>query len=528
MIPAGTIRPGTIGWFALHEARLAWRDWLSLMTGGQRRRVGTVVLGLIAFALFMHGLAYMVLSSPGRLTSLDGAGSLAIIAGAIVMSWSLMLSQALESVTRAFYARGDLELILTSPAASARLFAVRIVAMAVTIVAMALMLTAPFINILVWLGGPRWLCAYAVAGGLAMDAVTVAVLIAVGLFRTIGPRRTRVMAQVLAAVMGAGFAVGMQLAMILSYGTYAYETPAGAAASRWAMLSKFAPDSGSALLWPARAVLGEPVALIGLLGFSVAAMAATIYVFAPRFGQLALAAGSAANGPALRGGARRSGRQSYFHDRLPAPALRRKEWTLLLRDPWLLSQTLMQLLYLLPAGFLLWRDFHGGGNVSMLLVPVLIVASGQLGGGLAWLAVSGEDAPDLIASAPVPASHVLRAKVEAVLCCIAVIFAPFAVTLAFAAPCAALVAFAGTIIAAGSATAIQYWFRAQARRSLFRRRQTSSRVATFAEALSSTLWAGTGALAASGTWLAIVPGVAVLAIVGGAWMISPERGPSRA
>ncbi len=78
-------------------------------------------------------------------------------------------------------------------------------------------------------------------------------------------------------------------------------------------------------------------------------------------------------------------------------------------------------------------------------------------------------------------------------------------------------------IAAGSATAIQFWFRTQARRSLFRRRQTSSRVATFAEALSSIGWAGTGALAATGTWLAVIPGLMVLAIVGGAWMISPAR-----
>ena len=80
--------------------------------------------------------------------------------------------------------------------------------------------------------------------------------------------------------------------------------------------------------------------------------------------------------------------------------MRRKEWTLLLRDPWLMSQTLMQLLYLLPPAFLLWRGFYAGRRLGVL-VPILIVAAGQLGGGLAWLAVSGEDAPDLIASAPV-------------------------------------------------------------------------------------------------------------------------------
>jgi ABC-2 type transport system permease protein len=95
--------------------------------------------------------------------------------------------------------------------------------------------------------------------------------------------------------------------------------------------------------------------------------------------------------------------------------------------------------------------------------------------------------------------------------------------LAVADPFPALVALIGVVIAAGSATAIQYWFRSQARRSTFRRRQTSSRVATFAEALSSTGWAGTGALAATGTWIAIIPGVAVVVLVAGAWMISPAR-----
>jgi ABC-2 type transport system permease protein len=156
-------------------------------------------------------------------------------------------------------------------------------------------------------------------------------------------------------------------------------------------------------------------------------------------------------------------------------------------------------------------------------VPVLIVVAGQLSGALAWLAVSGEDGPDLVASAPVSAARVLCSKTKAVLGAIAAVFAPFVVMLAATVPFAALAALFGIAIAAGSATATQFGFRAQARRSLFRRRQTSSRVATYAEALSSIGWAGTGALAATGTWLAVFPGLIVLAIVGGTWMISPNR-----
>ena len=63
----------------------------------------------------------------------------------------------------------------------------------------------------------------------------------------------------------------------------------------------------------------------------------------------------------------------------------------------------------------------------------------------------------------------------------------------------------GIVVAAASATAIQLWFRTQAKRSQFRRRQTSSRVATFAEAFSSIGWAGAAAVAAVSLPLAVIP-----------------------
>ena len=40
-------------WFARHEFRLAWREWLAMMTGGRRERRRRAVIGLIAFAVIM-------------------------------------------------------------------------------------------------------------------------------------------------------------------------------------------------------------------------------------------------------------------------------------------------------------------------------------------------------------------------------------------------------------------------------------------------------------------------------------------
>ena len=502
----------TISWFAKHEARLAWRDWVALMTAGHRRRLRTVIVGFAAFALFMHVLAWLMLRSVSDLTDADYKRVLVMVTGSLAMTLSLMLSQALETVTRGFYARGDLELILSSPIRSSRLFAVRIAAMAVSITGMSLVLAAPFINVLAWLGGSFWLSAYAAVVALAMVSVAVAATLAVGLFRLIGPRRTRSVAQVAAAVIGAGFAVGIQFVAILTYGT-----PSRTAVIGSDVVVEMAPDADSMLWWPARAVLGQPVFLVGMLTLGLLLLGLAIWRFAPRFGTLAITAASAPDSVAKRR------RPSRFRGGSPARALRRKEWVLLWRDPWLISQTLMQLLYLLPAALLLWRDLHSGTGALGLLVPILIVAAGQLGGGLAWLAVSGEDAPELIACAPVSALVVFRARAEAVLGGILVVFLPFVAVLSLADPFAALVALLGVIVAAGSSTAIQYWFRTQARRSLFRRRHTSSRVATFAEALSSTLWAGTGALVAAGSWLALVVLAVVLAIVAGAWAVSPAR-----
>jgi len=117
----------------------------------------------------------------------------------------------------------------------------------------------------------------------------------------------------------------------------------------------------------------------------------------------------------------------------------------------------------------------------------------------------------------------VRAKVEAVFGALAMVLAPLLLVLAVASPRSAFIAILGIVIAASAAIAIQLWFAVQAKRSHFRRRQTSSRIATFAETFSSLLWAGAAGAAAVGTSIAIVPAIFAVAVVIGAWAISPRR-----
>jgi ABC-2 type transport system permease protein len=504
----------TFTWFAGHEFRLAWRDWLSMMTAGKRGRERVVAVVLVVFIALMHLFAYYLVKRVPAIAVHADKAALVAVTGSLLLSFSLMLSQAMESVTRAFYARSDLDLILSSPIQARRVFAVRIAALAVSTTLLGLVLAAPFINMLAFCGGARWLASYGVVAAMGLMATALAVALTVALIRAIGPKRTRLVAQIVAAVIGAAFVIGLQVAAILSYGTISRFSVLESAA-----LVAHAPGIGSVIWWPARAALGDGVALAVILSAALLLIGVAVAVFSKRFGDHVIAAAGVAFAQ------RRQREGLSFRRGSPLRALRRKEWALLKRDPWLVSQTLMQLLYLLPPALLLWKSFgKGGGGALMLLVPVLVMAAGQLAGGLSWLAISGEDAPDLVATAPVPPGAVLRAKIEAVMGAIALVFVPFLLPLALVAPYFALTAAIGIMVAAASATAIQLWFRTQAKRSHFRRRQTSSRMATFAEASSSITWAGTAALAAAGTWLAAPTALVAMMILFGTRLMAPRAG----
>ena len=252
---------------------------------------------------------------------------------------------------------------------------------------MAVLLAAPFINVLVWRGGARWLAGYGVVLAVGATAAAMSVALTVALFRTIGPaantaggadRRRRDRRDLRDRVAGGGDRLlrhDPQFTFLQSDALVAVR--AGGREPVW---------------WPARAMLGDCTALRAVVGRRLYdTRRVNCYVFSARFGEHAVAAAGVSDGSI---GHRR--RLHAFRAASPKQILRRKEWTLLIRDPWLASQTLMQLLYLLPPALMLWQAFGRGVDDLVLLVPVLVMAAGQLAGGLAWLAISGEDAPDLV------------------------------------------------------------------------------------------------------------------------------------
>jgi ABC-2 type transport system permease protein len=507
-------RSATLIWLARHELRLGWRDWIAMLTLGRRRRISIVALAVMIFIGFMHLLAYSIVRRYALVGAVPDKATLIVVTGIMLLSLSPLVSQAMELVTRVFYSRSDLDLILTSPISPRKIFSVRIARIAVEVALFAMLLATPFIDMLVVLGGVRWLGSYAVVVAMGAVSASFAVALTVALFRVIGPKRTRLIAQIVAAVIGAAFIIGLQIAAILSYGTVSLSP----LQSAW--LVAHVPDAGSLVWWPARAVLGDPAMLLLVVAISLALLGAATLIFAPRFGDHVLAAASVSQATVLQ---RRWSKS--FRQRSVSRVLRQKEWTLLARDPWLMSQTLMQMLYLLPPAVFLWHSFHTRTtDAYILLVPMMVMAAGHLGGNLAWLSISGEDAPDLIATAPVSARRITCAKIEAVMGAVGIIFAPLVTALAFASVRPALVTSTGVFVAVASATFIQLCFRTQAGRRQFRHRHaSSSRIATFAEASTSIAWAGTSALVAADSGLALIPALIAITILGGVWLISPPN-----
>ena len=166
---------------------------------------------------------------------------------------------------------------------------------------------------------PRWLAAYGVVAAMGAVATAAALALTIALFRLVGAKRTRLIAQIVAAVIGAAFVIGLQIAAIFSSGSI---SRFAALQSDW-MLAH-APDTSSAFWWPARAVLGDLHALVAVVAFGFGLLAGAIALFSRRFGDHAWPR-PASPRPCVRQRRWTLG----FRRRSPARVLRQKEWTLL-------------------------------------------------------------------------------------------------------------------------------------------------------------------------------------------------------
>ncbi|KQV93338.1 hypothetical protein [Pelomonas sp. Root1237] len=463
------LRPGSVPWLLRHELRLGWR--------GMGKRMARGLLGFaVALSVALHVGAYFVLRMwpPGS----EQLVLTMLICAAAWIAISLMLAQAILQSVEALFDRGDLDLLLSSPVATHTVFMVRGLGIVANVGGLFLFLLAPFAHVGLFLGHPQLLGIYPAVPALALATTALGLALTLALVRVLGARRARIVAQVLGTLMGGALAVLSQLPNVISAADLQQLL---ARLIRWAEPGgPLAPDSP--VWFPGRALVGAPlplltVALVGVVGFGLVIGLAHHRFLAGTQESVTGSARRIAAAP-QRGSVRFKG--GLWRSVLV------KEWRLIARDPQLIAQTLLQLLYLLPVVLLALR---GAGLTVLASVAVMLASS--LASSLAWITVAAEDAPDLLGSAPVPPSLLRWPKVLAALVPVWLVVSPLLLvlpthglwlTLTF------LFCLAGGTVSAG---VMQVWYPIQGKRKDLMRRAKGKGPVGMIEILTGMAWAGT-------------------------------------
>ena len=504
-------KPGTFRWLLAHDLRLSWRRFQGMFGKMRPRTVGLIVIAAI---VSFHALAWSVSNTLIEVDAESGEGRLyyPALAGAVLFVLPWLISQALGGATRALYSRGDLDLLLASPLPAHHILGARALAIAVEAIASVSIFILPLANMLALTRGLHWLSLYPALAASGLFATGVGILITMGLFKLVGPRRTRVLSQVLATIVGASFVLGLQVLNVLPKGT---REGVVAAIDRSQPGTIF--DRNGALWLPVRAAAGDGDALLVWIAVSLVLFVGTVLFTGRMFARsVVLSAGesSAAGGRASRNRAIR-----FRHSR--ARALRVKEWRLVARDPWLISQILMQVVYTLPVSVIVWRALGTQSAIAVSVAPAIVVIASQISASLAWLTLSSEDAPDFLASAPVTRAEIERRKLEAIALPLALFLALPLIGLAIVSVSAALWTVLFATCAALSTALLNLWHPMPGRRTMVMRRHSQSKIVGMIEHLLSMLWAVAMVLTVLGTKFAVIPVVLALMVL---WFNRPAAG----
>jgi ABC-2 type transport system permease protein len=462
---------------------LVWQD-VKLKARGQAGQRAKIILFLVLAILPLAG--GMVLAFRHRAVPMLPVAALGQVAAVQAGMALVMLSSAYAHVLRMGRDRAELELLLSAPIPAARAITARISSIHALVALPFLMLTTPYFLASAIMGHWRWLAGPLVVAAIAVLATAAALIIAAGLDRLLGPARARLAAQVTGVLLGAGMFVLGQAPNL---------------APRWfaAFLDSLAQPPPWPLDLPARALFGDGLPLLLLVALAVLAVRAAAGLAASRL-EAAPAPDATAQGRAARFGGS------------PMAVMFRKEWRLLARDPELVAQIGQQLVFMVPVVALL---FSGGQITAARLAAAGVFVGGALASSLAWLVIAAEDAPDLIASAPLRPRQVLMAKLAAALAPPMLLVLALAAIVVVRQPLAALLMLPMALAAGLFTASMQLWTRPPARRTAFRQRYRTSLLMTVGEFLVlGCLAAATNLMLAGSLWALAALALPLLMLAG--------------
>jgi ABC-2 type transport system permease protein len=499
-------RAASFLWFVAHDLRLSVRAFEAQFRGLSRAGIVAILSGAVVVA---HALAWpaarqlqFAVRDPGGREQIE-----VWIAAGVVVSLSMILAQAMVSAMRMFYARADFELIFTAPVSTTAVLGSRALAVAFEGAATAALLLLPMADIASVLDRPAWLAIYPWLLATALGCAGVGLVSALGFFVALGPRRARLYLQVAATLVGASFLLVAQAFSLLPATTREMVSAAIAHPFPGSWL-----DHRGTFWFPVRAAMGDPPALLVWLSCGIATFLAAVAFCGSK---VSSAAAAATVGMLTEG---RKPRARPFHGGV-AFSLRRKERKLIARDPWLLSQILLQVIYVAPMSIVLWRGGGVTGTVEVAVAPSIVVIASQLSGSLAWVMISGEDAPEFLASAPLTRKAIDLNKLEAIALPIGLFLALPTLALAYFSPRAAIIAACCAAGAGTSAAMLNFWRQAPAKRSMVLRRHSQSRLVALTELVLTVIWAVACAVSIMTGWIGLAvltPAIVIL------WLSRPR------
>ena len=464
--------PGSLVWLAWHELRLAWRG---------RSKGGARIIALVMLAVYVCVGCATAVGLLGIPIVFDPRIGLGALVGATV-ALSFMTTQAILGSQQTLYQTRDLDLMFTAPIDGRTVLLAKLAGIAGIIVLTYAFLLLPMVVPVAVLGHPGLFGVVGVLASLAMIAAAVGIAITLALAKLAGPRAARTVGQVAAAVLGGALFLVSQL----SHGGNTRQSSITILFDRFHAMGL--GDAGWSGI-PGHAAFGEPLPLglmlvIGVGLFAGAgALLRRLFLSGYQDATMTLSRSKPTGKTTAR----------LFHAGLFRPVFS-KEWRLLARDPGLVFQVILRLVYLAP--LMLWAFRGGGGLIAPGLAFASVLVATQVAGSFAWLTVSGEDAPELLAVAPVPKARIDRAKLAAALLMTAPLAAilPIAIATAGKSPLGALVTLVLTLIGGSIAGLIELKLGKPGQRATFAKRRQGGFVAGILGMIVAVVFGGGAAL----------------------------------
>ena len=355
-------------------------------------------IGGAVFQLLMLAIVHLPVMAAMRAFTRGGADAGAT-EFAVLLALLLVVAAASQRSLETLYNRGDLPLLLSSPAPLRVIVATRLADITLTTLVASAVFIIPLLDCAIllhgrhwWWGWPAW-----VAGAALLVPLTLAATLAT--VRGMGGRRARVIVQLFGIALGMAAFAGFQASNWMTRPGPGF---GGRLAGGW--LSRLAVPPLTQLGDAAR---GDPLWLGLIAALGVGATVWALRRLTRDFAHGALAAvADTAEAPAGRPTPAAAWRGSFERPRWRTIVL--KELRMVFRDPLLLARASTQIVTIIPglAGAFLYRASVGLAGVA-LVGPAMAAAL------LAALMTTNDEAPDCTAASPISRRRAAVARTAA-------------------------------------------------------------------------------------------------------------------